>query len=152
MISRIRVFIKNLQQENVVGNVLSIEIATAVLLFEVMRADQENSETEISKVIELLQKQFKLNKNEVLEILAAAEDESFHANDFYRFTNTINNQFPLEERIKIVESLWLVAYADGVLDAIEEHIIRRIADLLHLRHSEYIQCKLKIQKQLNPKI
>ncbi|MDG2392136.1 MAG: TerB family tellurite resistance protein, partial [Thalassotalea sp.] len=41
------------------------------------------------------------------------------------------------------------AYADGVLDAIEEHIIRRIADLLHLRHGEYIQCKLKIQNQVN---
>ncbi|MDG1733282.1 MAG: TerB family tellurite resistance protein [Thalassotalea sp.] len=149
MISRIRVFIKNLQHETVVSSVLSIEIATAVLLFEVMRADQENHDDEISKVIELLQIHFQLNKAEVLEILAAAEDESFHANDFYRFTNTINKQFELSERIKIVESLWQVAYADGVLDAIEEHIIRRIADLLHLRHGEYIQCKLKIQNQVN---
>ncbi|MDG2393349.1 MAG: TerB family tellurite resistance protein, partial [Thalassotalea sp.] len=120
MISRIRVFIKNLQHETVVSSVLSIEIATAVLLFEVMRADQENHDDEISKVIELLQIHFQLNKAEVLEILAAAEDESFHANDFYRFTNTINKQFELSERIKIVESLWQVAYADGVLDAIEE--------------------------------
>ena len=45
----------------------------------------------------------------------------------------------------MLELLWQGAYADGELSSIEEHIIRKIADLLHLRHSEYIQTKLNIQ-------
>lgn len=147
MLTKIRIFIKNLQQDNVVNNTLSLEIATAVLLFEVMRADHKFEDNEKQKVIELLQTQFKLDKHEVMDVLAVAEDESHHANDFYRYTTLINEQYELSDRIKIVELLWQVAYADGHLDVIEEHIIRRIADLLHLRHGEFIQCKLKVQNQ-----
>ncbi len=145
MITKIRIFIKNLQQDTVVTNALSLEIATAVLLFEVMRADQNYDAAEKDKIVSLLQQQFSLNKADVLDILAVAEDESHHASDFYRFTSLINQHYELSDRIKIVELLWQVAYADQHLDAIEEHVIRRIADLLHLRHGEYIQCKLKIQ-------
>ena len=145
MITKIRIFIKNLQQETVVGNTLSLEIATAVLLFEVMRADQNFADSERQKVVDILQQQFALNKIEVNEILAAAEDESFHAHDLYRYTSLINQQYELSDRIKIVERLWQVAYADGNLDVFEEHVIRKVADLLHLRHGEYIQCKLKAQ-------
>ncbi|OUS23853.1 hypothetical protein A9Q98_14455 [Thalassotalea sp. 42_200_T64] len=147
MLTKIRIFIRNLQQDSVVNNTLSLEIATAVLLFEVMRADHKYEDEEKAKVIELLQQHFQLDKSEVNDILALAEDESHHANDFYRYTTLINEQYELADRIKIVESLWQVAYSDGHLDVIEEHIIRKIADLLHLRHGEYIQCKLKIQNQ-----
>lgn len=148
MLTRIRIFIRNLQQDNVVNNTLSLEIATAVLLFEVMRADHKYEDEEKTKLIELLQHHFQLDKNEVNDVLALAEDESHHANDFYRYTTLINEQYELSDRIKIVELLWKVAYADGHLDVIEEHIIRRIADLLHLRHGEFIQCKLKVQNHL----
>ena len=149
MINRIRVFFKCIQTEGITSTTaLSIEVATAVLLFEVMKADREFAASEKEVVSNLLQEQFLLSKNEIHEILMLAEDESFHANDFYKYTNLINNHFSLEQRIVIVESLWKVAYADGHLDVIEEHIIRKIADLLHLRHEEFIQCKLKIQKQI----
>lgn len=147
MLTKIRVFVKNLQQNTVVNNTLSIEIATAVLLFEVMRADHNYEDTEKQKIITTLQNQFSLDKHEVLDILATAEDESAHANDFYRYTSLINQHFDLSERIKVVETLWEVALADGHIDVIEEHIIRRIADLLHLRHGEYIQTKLKAKNQ-----
>ncbi|WNC71636.1 TerB family tellurite resistance protein [Thalassotalea psychrophila] len=147
MLTRIRIFIRNLQQDTVVNNTLSLEIATAVLLFEVMRADHKYEDEEKVKLIELLQHHFQLDKSEVNDVLALAEDESHHANDFYRYTTLINEQYELSDRIKIVELLWQVAYADGHLDVIEEHIIRRIADLLHLRHGEFIQCKLKVQNQ-----
>ncbi|WP_068545867.1 TerB family tellurite resistance protein [Thalassotalea crassostreae] len=147
MLTRIRVFIRNLQTDNVHNNTLSLEIATAVLLFEVMRADQKFEPEEKQQIVSLLQQHFELDKAEVLDILALAEDESHHANDFYQYTSMINNNYSLEDRIKIVGLLWKVAYADGHLDVIEEHIIRKIAELLHLNHGEYIQCKLKIQNQ-----
>ncbi|MDN3653372.1 TerB family tellurite resistance protein [Thalassotalea ponticola] len=147
MINRIRVFFKALQTDSMVGNTLSLEIATAVLLFEVMRADQTICDKEQAKVVALLQQTFSLDKQEVLEVLALAEDEVAHAHDLYKYTSLINSQFSLSQRIQIVESLWHLAYSDGQLDVIEEHVIRRIADLLHLRHGEFIECKLKVQNQ-----
>mgnify|MGYP003638398853 CR=1 FL=1 len=72
-----------------------------------------------------------------------------NATDFYQFTSTINENYSLEQRVKMLELLWQVAYADGELASIEEHIIRKISDLLHLRHSEYIQTKLDNQPKLS---
>jgi uncharacterized tellurite resistance protein B-like protein len=125
---------------------LSIEIACAVLLCEVMRADNVFTEKEQIELEVILAKQFNLTKPEVSTILEQAFELSENANDFYQFTSKLNQHYSLEERIKIVTLLWQVAYADGELDSIEEHIIRKVADLLHLRHSEYIATKIAAEQ------
>lgn len=145
MLTRVRVFLKSLNQDSVVNQVLSLEVATAVLLFEVIRADEEYTDEEKKYCQKMLMEQFGLARDEVDAILAAAEDESFHATDYYRYTSLVNKHFTLGQRIEIVEKLWQLAYSDGKLDAIEEHTIRKIADLLHLNHQEYIQTKLSVQ-------
>ena len=126
-------------------NEVSLEIACAVLLCEVMRADSAFTESEQDKVTQLLIKQFSLTEHEVDEILQQAVKLSENASDFYQFTSQLNQHYTLEQRIEIVSLLWQVAYADGELASIEEHIIRKIADLLHLRHSEYIATKISAQ-------
>jgi uncharacterized tellurite resistance protein B-like protein len=131
------------QQEE---NSLSIEIACAVLLCEVMRADNVFTEKEQDELEVILAKQFNLTKEEVTTILEKAFDLSENANDFYQFTSKLNQHYSLAERIKIVTLLWQVAYSDGELASIEEHIIRKIADLLHLRHSEYIATKIAAEQ------
>ncbi|MDP7592567.1 MAG: TerB family tellurite resistance protein [Litorilituus sp.] len=123
-------------------NTLSIEISSAVLLCEVMRADSVSTEREQLKLRTILLKQFNLTQQEVEAILIEALRLSENANDFYQFTSKLNQYYSLEARIKLVSLLWQVAYADGELASIEEHIIRKIADLLHLRHSEYIATKI----------
>lgn len=120
----------------------SLELACSVLLCEVMRADQDNSLAEQSKLKELIGVQFSLTEDEVNEIMAAALNLSENATDFYQFTTAINSAYSIEQRIKMVNLLWQVAYADGSLASIEEHIIRKIADLLHLRHGEYVATKI----------
>lgn len=121
---------------------LSLEIACAVLLCEVMRADSVFTESEQNQLSLILTKQFNLNTQDVNNILTQAFELSENAHDFFQFTSKLNQHYSLDERIKIVTLLWQVAYADGELASIEEHIIRRIADLLHLRHSEYIATKI----------
>jgi len=121
---------------------LSIEIACAVLLCEVMRADSVFTENEQDELSVILSKQFNLTKQEVEAILEQAFELSENASDFYQFTSKLNQHYSLKDRIKIVTLLWQVAYADGELAGIEEHIIRKIADLLHLRHNEYIATKI----------
>lgn len=126
--------------------VLSIEISCAVLLCEVMRADNIFTEKEQDELEGVLIKQFNLSKQEVSTILEKAFELSENANDFYQFTSRLNQHYSLEDRIKIVTLLWQVAYADGELASIEEHIIRKISDLLHLRHSEYIATKIAAEQ------
>ncbi len=135
------------QNQNNNQEEISLEIACAVLLCEVMRADNVLTEGEQEKLRYLLAKQFSLSDAEVSDILEQAFSLSENASDFYQFTSRINQHCSLEQRIKIVTLLWQVAYADGELASIEEHIIRKIADLLHLRHTEYIATKITAQSQ-----
>ena len=125
---------------------LSLEIACAVLLCEVMRADSVFTEKEQDTLSIILTKQFNLNDQEVNIILEQAFELSENASDFYQFTSKINKIYSIEQRIRIVTLLWQVAYADGELANIEEHIIRKIADLLHLRHNEYIATKIAAEE------
>lgn len=142
MLTKLSQFIKSLNAQDIEDiEPLSLEVACAVLLCEVMRADGKLAEDEQNKLKEILSEQFKLTSDEIEEIIDKAIELSEHATDFYQFTSRINQDYQIEQRIKMVELLWQVAYADGHLASIEEHIIRKVADLLHLRHKEYILAK-----------
>ena len=127
----------------------SLALACSVLLCEVMRADHDNSVAEELKLKALIGKQFPLTEDEINSTIDTALQLSENATDFYQFTHAINHHYSLEQRINIVNLLWQVAYADGNLASIEEHIIRKIADLLHLRHSEYIATKINAKTMLS---
>ena len=145
MLTKLTTFFQTLSQpaSEQSAEIISLEIACTVLLCEVMRADGHLAETEQQQLVELINRQFGLDLAEAENIIAQAITLSENATDFYQFTSTINEHYTIEERMKIVELLWQLAYADGELASIEKHIIRKIADLLHLRHSEYIQTKPK---------
>lgn len=148
MLNKINAFFNNLlaTDDNQNQCPISVEIACAVLLCEVMRADSIFTEQEQDELSAILAKQFHLTELEVNTVLTQAFELSENASDFYQFTSKLNQHLSLDERIKIVTLLWQVAYADGELANIEEHIIRKIADLLHLRHSEYIATKISAEE------
>ena len=100
------------------------------------------------------EKQVKLLLNEVTDLgedidvlFEQAKQGVEDANDLYQFTKVINAQASLDEKINLLKGLWLVALADGDLDAYEDHRIRRISELLFLSHSEFIQSKLAAQAE-----
>jgi len=147
MLTKISSFFQSLANDLAEGSAqqnsddVTIEVACAVLLCEVMRADGQFDQQEQTKLALLLVEQFNLNEDEVKQIIDQALIQSEQATDFYRYTSKINEHFTIEQRITVVKHLWNMAYADGELASIEEHVIRKIADLLHLRHGEYIQTK-----------
>tara|TARA_R110000744_G_scaffold76431_2_gene151450 strand:+ start:25228 stop:25689 length:462 start_codon:yes stop_codon:yes gene_type:complete len=150
MLSKISAFFQALSEaDNQQASELSLEIACSVLLCEVMLADGQLDDAEKQKLNHIIVSQFQLSKSEVTEIIKHSLVLCENATDFYQFTSKINENYSLEQRIKMLELLWQMAYADGELASIEEHIIRKIADLLHLRHSEYIQTKLNIQSKVS---
>jgi uncharacterized tellurite resistance protein B-like protein len=65
------------------------------------------------------------------------------ANDYFQFTSLVNRHFTQEQKLRIVELMWRVAYADAELSAHENHLMRKIGDLLHIAHGDYIAAKMK---------
>lgn len=121
-----------------------LRLATAALLVEVARADHHLAETERRHTAALLRERFDLPEAEIEALLALAEQEVDEAIDYYQFTSLINREFQPEEKVALLEQLWSVAFADGRLDRYEEHTVRRVADLLHVPHSDFIAAKLRI--------
>ncbi|WBY01106.1 TerB family tellurite resistance protein [Ramlibacter tataouinensis] len=120
----------------------ALELACAVLLVEVMKADPQTAPAEREAVLRALRQRFALGEEALQDLLAMAEAASRSASSFHQFTAELNERLPQSEKVHIVETLWQVAYADGHLDAHENHVISRIAGLLHVTHGEYIAAKL----------
>lgn len=145
MLAKINQFFQTLTEHQVSDKeTLTQEMACAVLLCEVMRADHQFDEQEHQALTQLLNERFQLTTNELNELIAQALKQSDESNDLYFYTSLINQQFNIDEKKQLLTMLWSLAKADGNISSIEQHTIRKIADLLHLRHSEYIATKPKM--------
>ncbi len=118
-----------------------LQLATAVLLIEVMRSDADFAATERAAIVNALRDKFALDSDETARLIELAETRSEAAFDFQHFTSMLNKGFSIEQKIRVVEYLWRVAYADGHLNDYEQHVMRKIADLLYIPHGDYIAAK-----------
>tara|TARA_B100000959_G_C14702740_1_gene509465 strand:+ start:252 stop:710 length:459 start_codon:yes stop_codon:yes gene_type:complete len=151
MIKNLKSYLDNFLQEspdNDAPNLSKIELATAVLMIEISLADENIGDSEYKIIKNILLDQFDLNKIQIDELISLAEDEVDHAVSLHDFSETINNELSATEKINVIENLWRVAYADAYLHKYEEYYIRKIADLLHVSHSDYIKTKLKAEKRI----
>lgn len=121
----------------------SLQLATAVLLVEVMRADPDIGEAERAAAMTALRGKFALTDDEIERLIELATTTAREAYDYQRFTALINQAFDAERKAHIVELMWQVAYADGHLHARESHVMRKVADLLYIPHADYITAKLR---------
>ena len=126
-----------------------LKLATAALMIEIMKQDGETKDEEVESVKKALQTKFELTKKEIDELFKLANEEAKQSVDLYQFTSLIREHFSQEKKIKTIEYLWTVAYADNHLDAHEEHLIRRIADLLYVTHQDFMKAKHKVQENLS---
>lgn len=125
-----------------------VELAIAVLLYEIIRADGKFGPKEHQVYEALLSQHFALNAQELASLMALTEEQVEQATDYSQFTRVINNVCDAQEKRKILDGLWHVAYADASLDPEEEYLIRKIADLLYIPHSQFIQSKLAASSKL----
>jgi uncharacterized tellurite resistance protein B-like protein len=121
----------------------TLQLATAVLLVEVMRSDTQMGADERAAVLAALRHTFTLADDEIARLVELAERTAREAHDLHTFTSTINDTYDMGDKLRIVEHLWRVAYADGQLAAHENHVMWRIADLLHVPHGAYIHAKMR---------
>lgn len=122
--------------------------AAAALMVEVMAVDHEWAEEEEAHIKKLLQGSLSLSETDAQALIDQARLDHAESNDLYRYTSVINQNYDAEQKRILLERLWTVAYADGQLDRYEEHMLRKLADLLHLPHSKYIQAKLSARSEM----
>ena len=121
----------------------TLELATAVLLVEVMRASAEVGTAERHAVLAALRDKFALSADESDRLLELADRAAREATDFFGFTSRINESFTTEEKLRMIEHMWRVAYADGALSAHENHVMWKVSDLLHIPHGAYVSAKMR---------
>ena len=124
-----------------------LQTASAVMLLEVARTDHDISVLEVQNVQAAIQKTFNLSDTATQALMEEVDSTIDEVVDFHQFTSLINQKFELEQKCKLIEYMWQVALADGNLDAYEDHFIRKISDLLYLRHSELISARERAKKQ-----
>ena len=117
------------------------QVACAALLIEMTRADFEVDAVEREEVNTLVIRHFGLSEAEAAELTELAELEVRHATSLYQFTGLINSHFEADQKAHLIRMLWDVACADGRIDRYEDHLVRKIADLIHVPHSEFIRAK-----------
>jgi len=121
----------------------AIQLATAALLVEVARLDRDVDAPERAAMLRAVREKFGLGAGEAATLVDLAEAEAREATDYYQFTSLINRHFSQEQRQRVVELMWRVAYADAELSAHEQHVVRKVADLLYVSHGAYIAAKLR---------
>lgn len=117
-------------------------LAAAALLIETARADFTQDGIEEASMTATLQTSLGLTDGEVEELLRLANEEVDAATSLYQFTRTVNDHFTPAQKTQLIADMWCVAYADGDVDKYEEHLIRRVADLVYVAHEDYIRAKL----------
>ncbi len=121
----------------------TLQLATAVLLIEVMRSDAESTDEEQATILKILKQRFHLPDAEVAQLSELGHRTATAANDLHQFTSLINRELELFEKVRIIEYMWQVAYADGKISAHENHLMRRIVDLLHIPLGDNVAAKMR---------
>lgn len=142
MIGALKALFETPPDESEADRTHRIRLAAAALLIETARADFAAEAIEQHTLQDLLCSVLQLEAAEVDELVAAAEIEVDASTSLYEFTRVINDYYSAEQKVQLIEAMWAVAYADEDLDKYEEHLIRRVAELTYVSHSDYIRAKL----------
>ena len=133
-------------EEEIYSSVKKVDLACAALLIEVINSDHELDERESKQFIETLREGLSLSEEELGELVKLAESEANQATSLYEFTRLINDEYDYKEKVELIENMWKIAFSDEQLDKYEEHLIRKISDLIYVSHSDFIKTKLNVRK------
>lgn len=149
MLRRIKNFFEeHLAPERVAGGQDTehvLRLAIGALLLEMTHMDGEVWPEQREAVEAAVLEHFDLAADETAELLELAEAERADSTDYFQFTSLINRAYTPEQKIELVELLWRIAYANESLHIYEEHLVRKVADLLYVPHSAFIAAKHKVR-------
>ena len=141
-----KIFQKDASEDLEINEHGSIKACIALML-ETSMADDLLDESEIKTLKATLINDFKLEETEIDELIEISKKNVDDSTSLYDFTRDINDNFEAKERIKLIESMWKIAYADGNIDKFEEHIIRKVSNLIYVSHSDFIKAKISAKEK-----
>ena len=141
LLSKLKTLFATDRDDNQAQQERAMEMACAALMFEVARADFAIEEEEQQAVRALLMAQFALSPDDIKEVTERAEEQVDAATCLFEFTRTLNALASAEQKRALLGMMWRVAMADNELSRYEEHLIRKVADLLYVPHSDFIAAK-----------
>ena len=125
-----------------------LQVAVAVLLVEAARMDDHFEEAERRVIERLLSQKFQLSPEQTRELLRKAVETGDRSNQLYPFTRTAVERMDPQQRVGLIEMLWEVAYADGVLDPEEDALLRRVAGLIYVSDADRVAARLRVAQRL----
>ncbi|MDC0598535.1 TerB family tellurite resistance protein [Gammaproteobacteria bacterium] len=126
-----------------------IQLASAALMIELCMADQTIDEAETEALLAILRNKFAMDDETLAELMTLAQQEAKEATSLYQFTSLINEEYEYAEKVQLIRNMWEVAFADGHLDRYEDHLIKKVADLLYVSHRDIIKSKLAVKATLD---
>jgi uncharacterized tellurite resistance protein B-like protein len=123
-----------------------VAIAACALLLEIAHSDEVFAPEERERILRAVREDFGVPAADVADVVRLAEEERRESVDLYQFTKLVGEKFTREQRLRLVEVIWGVVYADGQLTAVENQLARRIAELLGFQHPEVQAVREKVKQ------
>ena len=124
-----------------------LELASAALMMEVARADFTTDQVELDAIQAMLITHFSLTDGEVADLAAEATGRVDAATCLFELTRLINEQESVDQKRARITQMWRVALADDALSHYEEHLIRKVSELLYVTHNDFLVAKLKAHNE-----
>ena len=130
------------KEKNIINN------ACAALLIETALADKVFNVEEIDSMKRTLREVYEIDEKDLDELISESEKRVSESTSLYEYTRLINDLCDYQDKLKLINNLWTIAFSDKHLDKYEEFLIRKISDLLYVSHSDFIQQKLSVKESL----
>ena len=153
MLNSIRQFFENKlvnnEEEPTSSSIAKTDLACAALLIEVINSDHKLEEQETQAFFSVLQNNLNIPGEDIDELVELAENQAKEATSLYEFTSLINSDYDYSQKVGLIENMWRIAFSDNNLDKYEDHLIRKISELIYVSHSDFIRAKLKVRDASN---
>ena len=153
MIRAIKDLLDNLLGDNLQDTGITteheVQLACAALLIEVMKADEDCKPEEEAAILDAVKSKWQLSEKEVSALVQKAQIQNADSTSLYEFTYKINDHFNEAQKFELIKAMWAVAYSDGELDKYEESLIRKVSDLIHLHHVQFIKAKQEVLQAIS---
>jgi len=137
------------EEEQPLSSTLRTDLACAALLIEVINSDQKLEEQETEAFLAVLKENLNISNEDIDELVELAQTQAKEATSLYEFTRLINDDYDYKQKIGLIENMWRIAFSDNNLDKYEDHLIRKISDLIYVSHSDFIKAKLKVRDAID---
>jgi len=146
MIKKIKDLLSNFsnhEEEIKDEKISSLDKACSALLIEVAYADKVFDESEINSLKDSLKETYNIDEEIINELISDAKKTVDESTSLYEYTRVVNDEFNYSDKLELLSRIWKLAFADGNLDKYEDHLIRKISDLIHISHADFIKIKLE---------